>query len=1004
MVKRFLTLATVALSAVMIYGVANAFVIPENLLKEYSANDIYFIDPCASGANSNRGNGCVGTLPGSNNAELTWNAIVEANVDGVSNNPAAIAGIMGNLMQETGFDPFEQKGKYYGIHMTPDQEFIDVINNAGLGQYWGRGNEAPKEAVKQAIELEINWIMKTNERFLGVGTWEGRGFMSFVNDVSENTPEAYSDLFLTAVEDADWPSSQSQWKGNNIIEEPAAKEVGRRVRGEEMYYQEAEVRRDYAREFYEKYGSSGVCNLGGAFNGTEVTWQDLAPLGTNDRLKLLVERYGEYAMQLQKYYGIPWELPFAVMVFESEVGTNTNSVSYLVQQAGYYNMMGLTYPVPGEHEEYVVDRYRVTNAGDNGCFRNEKYKQCHVAYESISKMLLGYTIYHGRSGYEGDASYDGGLKLLSPSNYNLNDAIKKLMHSYCGTTTSSTYCGDGTGITDVIRGGTSRLAKDYSGLMDVVKEKGWMNSEELAKAWNIQPGGIATQQWGWGDIREQIWNAYGEAGLPGNASATTGATSITGGTASTGTMSGSLVGNAVLHKPQNEWLENAGLEGYIKDPVTPGGANGIRVDSSASDGSNYTEFASDAGAGSGLPGFIVLHLTEADNFDKRSWQNFKGDGVYVPPHFTIDVKKREVFQHFPLSHPSAAVKRRNGMVPDKYGIQIEIVGHGGDDRGDNLETCIHGACSDEYNFRNFTEEDYEYLAKLLIAISNETGIPLTSSVQWAKTAEEAPSLIIKDDEELKKYIGVLGHTHVNGKWDPLNLWEYLEPVLAKMGYSYNTSAYSNSVNCGNSGLGATLLRGHCFDIPSGDGGCTEDGFTWFGQGGDSWSTKQYGKKCGGSTMRSSGCGPSAMAMVVTALTGQLVKPDEMAEKADEVGARICGSGTDVVTMTTKIAPMYGLQAQCVPSSQVTVDNVNKWFDEGKMAVFSVGNEYSTEFGPMGSANGHVVALRGRASDGKWYTFDSSRRDVPKNDRHYKPEEVVKAFQAHGRDNFCLVYK
>ncbi|MBR3115679.1 N-acetylmuramoyl-L-alanine amidase [Candidatus Saccharibacteria bacterium] len=981
-----LVLALVTSAAGLMSRSVVAFSIPNNLLKEYSVNGIYFMDPCGNGANNNRGNGCVGTLPGSDNAEMTWNAIVEANVDGVSNNPAAIAGIMGNLMQETGFDPFEVARGYYGIHMTKEQAFIDVINNAGLGQYWGHGKEAPKEAVKQAIELELDYIMKTNERFLGTGSWVNKGFMSYVNDseMQQGTAEDFSDLFLVTVEDAWWNKGpQSQWKGNNIILNETAKKVSEMIYGYVRWYQEAEVRRDNAKEFYEKYGSSGVCNLGGAFNGTEVTWQDLEPLSANDRLKLLVERYGEYTMQLQKYYGIPWEMPFAVMVYESQVGADKNSVSYKAQQAGYYNMMGLTNSVGG-----FDDKYRSEAAG---CYAG-KDTNCHSGYESISKMLLGYTIYHGRSGFGGDKSYDGGLKILTPdSNYdnNLGIAILRLMETYCK---GGCYRNE---ILGMIREGGNDHG--WSGLLEVVREKGWMTSAELARSWNIQPGGIATQQWGWGDIREEIWNAYGEAGLPGNASATTGATSITGGTASTGTMSGSLVGNAVLHKPQNEWLENVGLEGYIKNEVSLSGGPGGHIDTSAVQNGQYTEFASDAGAGSGLPGFIVLHLTSADNFGSRNWTNYCGKGFYCPPHFTIDVKKREVFQHFPLTHPSAALSKRGAMPADQYGIQIEIVGHGGDPTGGNYATCMAGACSSEYDYKNFTDEDYDYIASLLIAISKETGIPLTSSVEWGKTSHDTKALKIESNEDLKNYIGVLGHTHVNGKWDPLDIWYYIEPALARMGYAYSTSAFGNSVNCGRQG--ASLLHGHCFDIPSGDGGCTEDGFTWFGQNGDSWGSMPYGGS-GCTTMKSAGCGPSAMAMIITALTGQLVLPPEIAEKAVEVGARRCNNGTDVVTLATKVAPMYGLQAQWVPNSEVTEQNVNRWFDEGKMAIFSVGF-YETEFGQLTSSGGHVMGLRGRASDGKWYTFDSSNRSIPKNDRHYKPSDIINALH---NDNFCLIYK
>lgn len=1000
----------------------------DNQLKEYSNNGVLFYDPCSSGTNSNTSkdsSSCVGTLSGKTNEEKIWNALVGSNVEGVSNNPAAIAGIMGNMKQESNFDPFAvTNDKYYGLSQAEKAD-MKAIDDAGLGQYWGKGDTAPDDAIKQAIDLEIEWLTKKDERFLGNEGWKDKGFLNFLKDLTANTPEAYSDLFLVTVEGAYTDNENSSMEGvNNKLEEKAAIDAAKKIDGDKKYYQEASKRREYAKEIYDKYSDSGACLSGiPAFNGKEVTWQDLNPLSSNDRLALLTETYGPFAMQLQKYYGIPWELPFAVMVFESQVGAgDPGDISHQAQADGNYNMMGLTDTVVGYDDKYRIDP-RVCYYNSDG--------QCHSGYASISQMLLGYAIYHGRSGFGGDQSYDGGLKALSPDNYDLSAALKGLMYSYCGSTESGSYCGDGGPIPKIIRTGSA----EWSGLLDTVKKNGWKNSEELAKAWNIQPGGLATQQWGWGDIRGKIWDAYGAAGLPPNASATTGSVPVdsgdtktdknnsgtnnntgtnntnnsnTGtGTSNSNTSPSSLAGNAVLHKPQNEWLENAGLEGYIKDAVPPEGANGARIDTSASKGNTYNDFASDAGAGSGLPGFIILHLTSASNFDARSWQNYCGPDMglsfYCPPHFTIDVKKREIFQHFPLTHPSAAVSNRGGMSPDKYGIQIEIVGHGGDPNGGDYATCMPGSCDSEHDYKNFTEEDYKYIASLLIAISNETGIPLESTVTWATNSHEAEGLKIQSDDELKKYIGVLGHTHINGKWDPLDIWKYIEPALSGAGYSYNTKDVSNAINCGKSGP-TQFGSGECRLVPSNNGGCTEDNFTWYMQGGTAdWADIPYGNCGEGSRMGSTACGPSALAMIITALTGKMVTPDVVMRQAVDAGARVCGGGTDV-TKLGPVAAQYGLQFQSVSDSEVTEQSVNKWLDEGKMMIFSVG-PYETEHGAL-TSGGHVIAIRGRASDGKWLTFNSAGGSAAgeRSSWHFKPSDLLNAYKEHGRNNFSLVYK
>ena len=69
------------------------------------------------------GSSCTaGVLAGNTIEERIWNWFVSANIAGVSDNPAAIAGILGNLYVESGYNPFMvgANGGYRGLHMLMD--------------------------------------------------------------------------------------------------------------------------------------------------------------------------------------------------------------------------------------------------------------------------------------------------------------------------------------------------------------------------------------------------------------------------------------------------------------------------------------------------------------------------------------------------------------------------------------------------------------------------------------------------------------------------------------------------------------------------------------------------------------------------------------------------------------------------------------------------------------------------------------------------------------------
>ncbi|MBR3132411.1 N-acetylmuramoyl-L-alanine amidase [Candidatus Saccharibacteria bacterium] len=1064
----------------------------------------------------------------------------------------------------------------------------------------------------------------------------------------------------------------------------------------------------------------------------ELTWEDLKGLGENDTLRLVVEHYGEFAMQLQKYYGIPWEFPFAIMVNESGVGTNKNSVSGQVERDGYFNMMGLDHGACG-----TIDHYRVQN------YTYDSNGHPWSGYKTISDMLLGYAIYHVKnnncrgSDNSSLSSYDTGLSMLSPDNYRLAEAVDALQSHYCDETEGACYDDK---IMPIIDGTSS----EWSALGEVRKEKGWKTSAELAKAWNIQPGGIAVQKWGWGDIREQIWNEYGATGLPDcsenggetiaqvaidlawhdanhshdikpeyakaaeevglesygkspsdkssgaedcghfvsvvvrksgvdkdisgrgdlekgtdnmmnhlassdlwvevenkgndnnlepgdilvrsghikiwlgnmggefntaeasllqftgrlankaydedndgqtwrifraknggntkkkteggssevvrganaivetakklswdegkrpnpillsndtytNAAKARGGQFITGGNCNLASLRANypslevcpscarfvsmvfleanidseftkqssggkvhLIGNnsggltyylihspkwievedydgigyqklepgdvlvadsgyrpshivrnapysdhtfiylgngkvaeasnsfaggfqyswndgvggpndgyvafryigdgkksnkVELHKPDNAWLDNAGLDGFQRDEALNSRAPaGKQVDDYVMEPGtdNYKSYASKAGDGAGLPGFIVLHWTAGTGYP--GWDGYCGEEresngkqSVFPPHFTIDVKNRKIWQHFPLSNPSAAVMAGD-EIWDLYGVQIEVIG------GPESEV---GAA---WDYNNFTDDEYDYLAKLLIEISNETGIPLTSSLTWIESSQINQAL---STEEIKKYIGVLGHEHLqgqNGKWDPGKMWEYIKPALERLGYVYQGGGGDDNSSCGESSDDkGTGVRGTCYknQMPGdNDGDCTSDGYTWYYQFGKTWGSHPL-PSCG-ENIDYCGCGPTSLAAIITNLTGKFVTPIEVADKIEAMGA-MTGVGTDTGSAVSLVNE-YGLKYETVSFS-----DIDRLLGEGKMIWTSFNSTPVSWEGGSGSIAGtnHVIAIRGKTSDGKWQTLDSAGVFGINNERKYIPSTMAGAYNGGG---------
>ena len=130
---------------------------------------------------------------------------------------------------------------------------------------------------------------------------------------------------------------------------------------------------------------------------------------------------------------------------------------------------------------------------------------------------------------------------------------------------------------------------------------------------------------------------------------------------------------------------------------------------------------------------------------------------------------------------------------------------------------------------------------------------------------------------------------------------------------------------------------------------------YFNQSDPEWADKPYGSD----TIDRYGCGPTAMAMVVSSLCGELVDPAEMAALAAKQGYCAKGRGS-YLSIVNGIARTYGLASEAIGA--LTVDAVSDALLTGDLLVALVGPGHFT-------SGGHFIVLRGVTLTGKLLVAD-----------------------------------
>lgn len=142
------------------------------------------------------------------------------------------------------------------------------------------------------------------------------------------------------------------------------------------------------------------------------------------------------------------------------------------------------------------------------------------------------------------------------------------------------------------------------------------------------------------------------------------------------------------------------------------------------------------------------------------------------------------------------------------------------------------------------------------------------------------------------------------------------------------------------------------------GGVVE--LVYFNQGEEPWADALFGPD----PIRGFGCGPTAMAMVVSSLGSEVVDPARMAQLADEAGYCAPGSGS-YLSIVQGMARAFGLDAESCGT--VSAEELRQMLASGQLLVALMGPGHFTD-------GGHFIVLRGVTLTGQVLVADPNSRE------------------------------
>lgn len=154
---------------------------------------------------------------------------------------------------------------------------------------------------------------------------------------------------------------------------------------------------------------------------------------------------------------------------------------------------------------------------------------------------------------------------------------------------------------------------------------------------------------------------------------------------------------------------------------------------------------------------------------------------------------------------------------------------------------------------------------------------------------------------------------------------------------------------------------------------------YFNQVDSRWANTAYGKT---GTVGSSGCGPTALAIVISSLTGKIVTPVQMCEWSVKNGHRCEGNGS-YHSLIPEGAKSFGLNVEgCSPKQ---AEKVLSSLASGKLVIAIMSKGHFT-------SKGHFIVLRGVTKEGKVLVADpvSYKRSEQEWDMNIIVNEVNKS--------------
>ena len=137
---------------------------------------------------------------------------------------------------------------------------------------------------------------------------------------------------------------------------------------------------------------------------------------------------------------------------------------------------------------------------------------------------------------------------------------------------------------------------------------------------------------------------------------------------------------------------------------------------------------------------------------------------------------------------------------------------------------------------------------------------------------------------------------------------------------------------------------------------------YFNQGDEQWADKKFGRDPIGRY----GCGPTALAMLVSSMTGERITPEAMAARAAFAGYAAPGSGS-YLSIVAGMTGKYGLECASIPVADADADTLYQALSSGGAIVALMGPGHFT-------SGGHFILLHGTTLSGGILVADPNSRE------------------------------